>query len=144
MPSSERGTVERIRIGDNVYVTDADHEAAMFNARHERQFWAWKYERREAECEELADRLRAHEEAISSTVEELERRAANCKSDTEGAFGDEHDVPEGEAHGYKEAAQLLRDKAEQVGGEAGVVCARCSLPKPTSDRDGAGRCYPER
>lgn len=27
-------------------------------ADHDAKYWAWKYERREAECEELASRLR--------------------------------------------------------------------------------------
>lgn len=137
MPSSERGTVEgvtrfspTITVGplgahanatmcqdtEGPYIRLSDHEAAMFNARHERQFWAWKYERREAECEELADRLRAHEEAISSTVEELERQAdkwakAIAGSPSERSFFD------GLARASKEAAQFLRDKAEQVGAE---------------------------
>jgi hypothetical protein len=45
-----------------------EHEAAMFNARHERNFWSWKYERREAECEELAGKLRAVTEVLSKLV----------------------------------------------------------------------------
>lgn len=35
----------------------ADDESPT-TLRHERNFWAWKYSRREEECEELADRLR--------------------------------------------------------------------------------------
>jgi len=33
------------------------HQPAHSDVEHERNFWQWKYERREAECEELAARL---------------------------------------------------------------------------------------
>ena len=103
------------KAGENVEAMPvAEHDAAMANARHERNFWSWKYERREAECEELADRLRAKEETISEAVQELERRAARAKavvaapSQMSGWFA-------GNAYGLEEAASLLRDKAEEAG-----------------------------
>lgn len=34
------------------------HQPAKSDVEHERNFWCWKYERREEECEELAGRLR--------------------------------------------------------------------------------------
>jgi hypothetical protein len=43
------------------WVRHRDHAEAVNNARHERNFWSWKYSRREAECEELAERLTAAE-----------------------------------------------------------------------------------
>jgi hypothetical protein len=39
----------------------ADHRAVVSNLRHERNFWSWKFSRREDECEELAERLRKAE-----------------------------------------------------------------------------------
>lgn len=53
---------------------------------------------------------------------ELERRAVNCAASAEGQHGDERDVPEGEAHAYREAAKLLDTSIEDREPEK---CERC-------------------
>jgi hypothetical protein len=49
-----------------------DHAEAMNNARHERNFWSWKYSRRQAECEELAERLVAAEAQRDDLLKAIE------------------------------------------------------------------------
>lgn len=49
-----------------------DAEQLTQDAEHGRKFWAWKYERREAECEELADRLRAVSGALRELLTKLD------------------------------------------------------------------------
>jgi hypothetical protein len=136
MPNPERGTVEgvrwkRVRLTDTevlrlqgvliheptgeaeTYVPLAEHEAALKlereareQAEAERDKYRGFYECAEEHAtfwEGVAIREQA---AISSAVEELERRAKAEKP-----------TYTTDRQGWKDAAQLLRDKAEQVGGE---------------------------
>jgi hypothetical protein len=51
--------------------------AALEKAKYERDFWAWKYERREAECEELATQIK---ELATQIVDTQKALAATAKS----------------------------------------------------------------
>jgi len=47
------------------------NKAPRNDLEHERDFWAWKYERREAECEELATRLGKLQEGLKREIKNL-------------------------------------------------------------------------
>lgn len=46
------------RSPEGEWVRYEDHQEIVSNLEHERKFWAWKYSRREDECEELAERIK--------------------------------------------------------------------------------------
>jgi hypothetical protein len=62
------------------WVRYQDHAEAMNNAHHERNFWSWKYSRREAECEELAERLTAAEAQRDDLLKAIEEHRAEVEA----------------------------------------------------------------
>lgn len=60
------------------------HQPAKSDVEHERNFWCWKYELREEECEELAGRLRDLLAAAQEWKQATESRLAGTAPDWNG------------------------------------------------------------
>jgi hypothetical protein len=79
-PESEAAEIETFPVRVCECGAIHDHTEAMNNAHHERNFWSWKYSRREAECEELAGRLTAAEAQRDDLLKAIEEHRTEVEA----------------------------------------------------------------